>query len=194
MRVSTPRRSSAISVRAPRDSLAKSARPTGHRARLRSAYPRLAPRRRFHTGARSSAAGRRAWSRISRSSRTARTALWEAPPPPSRTSVRSRESRESASARALAPWMKGASPSDSAASGRGGLRLPELPRQEAQAHQHQLRSDEPRQPPERALHEAVRVQPDTQHVDAEPGEAGDDVAEDGHRHDALLADVAAPAR
>ena len=43
------------------------------------------------------------------------------------------------------------------------------------------------------IHEAVVVKADAEHVDAEPGEAGDDVAKDGHEHEAAFADDAAPA-
>ena len=38
------------------------------------------------------------------------------------------------------------------------------------------------------------MEPHAQHVHAEPGEARDDVAEDGHGHDAALPGEAAPAR
>src|SRR5205814_1326170 len=74
------------------------------------------------------------------------------------------------------------------------MRLPELRGQEAERDEGELRGDEARERPDRAVHETVGVQPDAEHVHAEPGEAGDDVATDGHRHDPLLADVAAKAR
>ena len=38
------------------------------------------------------------------------------------------------------------------------------------------------------------MQADAEHVDAEPGEAGDDVAEDRHDHETALANESAPAR
>src|SRR5436190_18676216 len=53
--------------------------------------------------------------------------------------------------------------------GRRGPGLPELPRQQAKGDEDQLRGDEAGQRAERAVHEPVRVQPDAEHVDAEPG-------------------------
>ena len=52
----------------------------------------------------------------------------------------------------------------------------------------------PTQPRKRFLHEAVGMQADAEHVHAEPGEAGDDVAEDRHDHQTALANESAPAR
>ena len=55
-------------------------------------------------------------------------------------------------------------------------------------HQSELAEHESDQPRKRFLHEAVGMQADAEHVDAEPGEAGDDVAEDRHDHEAALAE------
>ena len=53
-------------------------------------------------------------------------------------------------------------------------------------HQSKLAEHESDQPRKCFLHEAVGMQADAEHVHAEPGEAGDDVAEDGHDHQAAL--------
>src|SRR5581483_8663110 len=74
--------------------------------------------------------------------------------------------------------LRGASSRTGAAAGRGRSK--------------ELRADEYGERPEGAVHEPIRVEPHARHVDAEPGEA-DDVAGDGHRHQALLAREATPA-
>src|SRR4051812_45074706 len=51
--------------------------------------------------------------------------------------------------------------------------------QQAKRDQRELRNDEGGQRPECFFHEAIGVKPDAEHVDAEPRQAGDDIAEDG---------------
>src|SRR5881394_1291532 len=58
----------------------------------------------------------------------------------------------------------------------------------------QLRADEHQQPEQGGFHEAVGMQADAEHVGAEPGPAGDDVAADGQSGQAALADEAGPSR
>src|SRR5262245_28283225 len=48
------------------------------------------------------------------------------------------------------------------------------------------------QPCEGGIHEAVGMEHDAEHVDAEPGEARDDIAEDRQVHDSAVASDAAP--
>src|SRR5581483_6153703 len=79
----------------------------------------------------------------------------------------------------------------------GGLTeaQPVLFRKQSQRDQEYLAGHENVVKPAKAgIHETVGVEADAEHVDAEPGEAGDDIAEDGHIHDAAFADHAAPAR
>ena len=66
-------------------------------------------------------------------------------------------------------------------------------RNHSEPNQQHLADIKRNQPPERLVHETVRVQADAEHVHAEPGKARDDVAENGHRHQATFAHHAAPA-
>src|SRR5206468_3879052 len=65
--------------------------------------------------------------------------------------------------------------------------------QEPEADDDQLREDEEAERLGFAAGEAVRMQADAEHVDAEPGPRGHDVPEDDHVHEAALAHEAAPA-
>ena len=69
---------------------------------------------------------------------------------------------------------------------------PQLQRQEAERDDGHLAADEKHEPLEGGIHEAIRVEADAEHVDAEPGKAGDDVAEDSHVRQAAVANHAAP--
>src|SRR5687767_5607370 len=70
---------------------------------------------------------------------------------------------------------------------------PELLGEQSQRNDQQLAGDESHQPLEARFHKAVGVEADAEHVHAEPGETGDDVAEDGHAHQAALLEDATPA-
>src|SRR5438067_9498024 len=76
---------------------------------------------------------------------------------------------------------------------RDGALSPEVSWEETDGNQHQLGTDEAGEGAESAVHESVRVEPHSEHVHAEPRQAGDDVSEDRHRHDALFTNVASPA-
>ena len=71
---------------------------------------------------------------------------------------------------------------------------PPLQWHRSDGHQSELADHESDQPWKRLLHEAVGMQAHAEHVDAEPREAGDDVAEEGHDHQTALPDESAPAR
>jgi len=71
---------------------------------------------------------------------------------------------------------------------------PEMERNQTKADDDELRRDEENQPLERCVHESIGVQADAEHVYTEPGEAGDDIAENGEIHDAAVANDATPTR
>lgn len=60
---------------------------------------------------------------------------------------------------------------------------PETGGESAEGHEDKLGGAESDQPGEGFVHKPVGVEADAEHVDAEPGEGGDDVAEDGHDHE-----------
>ena len=64
---------------------------------------------------------------------------------------------------------------------------------QAEHHDEHLADHEGAEPEEGGVGEAIGMETDTEHVGAEPGPTGDDVAEDGHDHHPALADHAAPA-
>ena len=59
---------------------------------------------------------------------------------------------------------------------------PQFLGQQAEKDDEHLAADEEDQPFERGIREAIAVQADAQHIHAEPGEAGHNVAEDGEVH------------
>ena len=65
---------------------------------------------------------------------------------------------------------------------------------QATGHHDDLYADEHHQPGERLVHEAVRMQPDAEHVRPEEGPRGDGVAKDRHGDESALADYPTPAR
>src|ERR1017187_8573123 len=71
--------------------------------------------------------------------------------------------------------------------------LPDCQWQATKKDNHDLAGIEKHQPFESRVHEAIAVQADAEHVDAEPGERGHDVAEDGEIHQPAVAHQAAPA-
>src|SRR5438477_3085700 len=66
--------------------------------------------------------------------------------------------------------------------------------QKTEADDDELAGDESCEPSSRCVHKTIRVQADTEHVDAKPGEAGHDISEDGQIDQAALAHDSAPAR
>ena len=76
----------------------------------------------------------------------------------------------------------------------GSETSPAFQRHRGHSHQCELADDESAKPRKCFLHEPVGMQADAEHVDAEPGEARDDVSEDRHDHQSALANESAPAR
>src|SRR5437016_3765586 len=65
--------------------------------------------------------------------------------------------------------------------------------QTAQQNEHNLAANKQPEPLKAGISEAIGMEPDTEQVHTKPGEARDDVAEDGHVHKAALPHHAAPA-
>ena len=65
--------------------------------------------------------------------------------------------------------------------------------QQADGDDYNLTGNECHEPFEGGVHEAIGVQADTQHVDAKPGETGDDIAKYREIDEAAVADETAPA-
>ena len=61
-----------------------------------------------------------------------------------------------------------------------------MKREKPEADDRNLRGDEEHQPLEGSIHETVGVQIDAKHIDAEPGETGNDIAEHGEIHQAAV--------
>src|ERR1041385_393321 len=71
---------------------------------------------------------------------------------------------------------------------------PAFERHRGDGHERKLAGNESHEPRKFFVHEAVGMQSNAEHVHAPPGEAGDDVAEDGHDHETARANKSAPAR
>ena len=73
------------------------------------------------------------------------------------------------------------------------LAVPEAEGEEGEGDAEELTDGEGAHPEEAAVGKAVGVESDSEEVGAEPGPGGDDVAEDGKRHESAFADEPAPA-
>src|ERR1044071_2909380 len=78
--------------------------------------------------------------------------------------------------------------------GRSTEAAPEIKREQTNADNGKLTDNEADQPFKGGIHKAVRMEADTEHVDAEPGETGHDVAKDGEVNEAAVADQTTPSR
>ena len=79
---------------------------------------------------------------------------------------------------------------------RGGLTTeaaPKIERQGGEANDDELTADEGNEPDKGGVHEAVGMETDAEHVDAEPAPARDDVAKNGEGHQSALFHETAPA-
>ena len=79
---------------------------------------------------------------------------------------------------------------------RGGLTTeaaPKIERQGGEANDDELTAREGDDPDKGGVHEAVGMETDAEHVDAEPAPARDDITKDGERHQSPLFHKTAPA-
>src|SRR6266404_7322773 len=71
---------------------------------------------------------------------------------------------------------------------------PQIKREKPEADDRNLRGDEEHHPLEGSIHETVGVQTDAEHIDAEPGETGNDIADNRQVHDTTFTNHPAPTR
>ena len=68
------------------------------------------------------------------------------------------------------------------------MAAPEFEGEEGEGDAEELAEGEGTHPEESAVGKAVRMESDAEEVGAEPGPGGDDIAEDGERHESTFAD------